>query len=252
VQVWADLIPLSEQLPGFRFDTINLDLANLKAATLALVESPTSDSRDFQIQQLIKKAADIDKRLGEWPNSLPESWIPVRVFAKDITSTTLQLYQDHCDVYKTLFVASMWNKLRLSQIELRAAVLSCLDHQPPTYANNKRRQGCDEAIQDLADDICASIPYYIGDRMRPGRRGDPGVHYPQVPGRPPIMDHYTTGPSMGGWAILAPLATLLKMKVKMRLGQKEWLGGQMARTARIYNIVPPKMMAPPTIRASAS
>jgi hypothetical protein len=252
VQDWADIIPESEQLPGFRFDTINLDLANLKAKALPLIELPSSEFRDFQIQQLIKEASEIDRRLTEWPNSIPEAWIPIRVSVEDIISPTLQLYQDHCDVYKTLFLASLWNKFRLSQIELRVSVLSCLEHQPPTFANNKRQQGCEEGIQGLADDICASVPYYIGDRMRPGRRGEPGVNYPQVPGRPPIMDHYHTGPAMGGWGLIAPLGALLRMKIQLRPGQREWLGGQMARTARIYNIVTLKMKSPPTIRTTAS
>lgn len=199
----------------------------------------------------MKKASDIDRRFSVWPDTLPESWVPIRVPSKDMNSPTLQLYQDHCDVYKTLFVANTWNKLRLSQIQLRLAVISCLDHQLPTFANNKRRIGCEEGIQELADDICACVPFCIGDRMRPGKRGEQGVKYPQVPGRPPIMDHYHTGPTMGGWGIVAPLASLLKMNIKMRPGQKQWLAGQMARTARIYNLEL-KMATPPTVRTLGS
>lgn len=236
VQEWEEVMPEYEKIPGIRLDSINLDLANLKAATVSLIQTPPSESRETQIQQLVKEATDIDRRLSQWPDSIPDTWLPIRVSTKEDLSPTLQLYQDYCDVYRTLFMCSLWNKLRISQILVRSVVLSLLDHQPPTFANNSRREGCQNGIQQLADDMCASVPYYLGDRMRPGRAGEPGINYPRVPGRPPIMDHYQTGPTMGGWSLLIPLGTLTRMKIRLREGQTQWLLGQMARTARIYNI----------------
>lgn len=229
-------MPESEKIPGIRLDSINLDLANLKATATSLLKTPSSELRDSQLQWLIKEASDIDRRLSQWPDSIPDTWLPIRVTIKDNLSPTLQLYQDYCDVYSTFFMCSLWNKMRLSQIKVRSVVLTLLDNQPPSFANNSRREGCLNGIQQLADDICASVPYYIGDRMRPGRAGEPGINYPRVPGRPPIIDHYQTGPTMGGWSLLIPLGMLAKMEIQFRQGQKQWLAGQMARTARIYNI----------------
>jgi hypothetical protein len=237
VETWADYVPVAEQIPAFRFDTINMRIANLRASLPNFIYSPPSNSRTFEIQKAIMEGIEIDKRLCEWSKNLPESWTPIRITREHGISPTLQLYQDYCDVYKGMFLASTWNKLRLSQIEVKHIFLTCLSQQPQTPRNIGHQEVYEQEIQTLADDICASIPFYLGDRMKPGRTGDADVNYPQAPGRPPVMDHYQTGPAMGGLAIIQPLGSLVKMNIKLRSGQRQWLAGQMARTARIYNIV---------------
>jgi len=237
VQSWSSLVPENEQLPGFRLDTINLDLANLKAASFSAINSPPTKFRSSQIQSTIKDAVSIDHRLAEWGDNVPETWIPVRVSVpSECIPHTLQLYQDYCDIYKAIFLASLWNKLRLSQIEAKYTLLSLLSQLPRTFSNVALIESCQHGIQTLADDICATVPYYIGDRMKPGRAGDRDVKYPHAPGRPPTPDHYQSGPTMGGWSLLAPLGTLTRMNIRLREGQRQWIGGQMARIARVYNI----------------
>ncbi|KAH6682696.1 hypothetical protein B0J14DRAFT_632375 [Halenospora varia] len=70
------------------------------------------------------------------------------------------------------------------------------------------------------DDICASIPYHIGDRIKPGAIGDRRVQYPQLPGKKFSDAHYLTAPALGGFALL-PMGTVLGMKIKLRDGQRE-------------------------------
>jgi len=236
IREWSELLPEAKALPGVTLDSINLDLANLRAATLAITRSPLHGDWTSYINSLLSEAVVIDKRLSHWPDTIPDSWLPARVSADMDISPTLQLYQDHCDVYKSLFVASLWNKSRLSQIETHFTVLTLLSLLPSTPSNINKQRLCQSGVQQLADDICASVPYYIGNRMRPGKAGEPGIHYPRVPGRPPIMDHYKTGPALGGWALMIPLSTVLRMQMRLREGQREWIAGQMARTARIYNL----------------
>jgi len=188
---------------------------------------------------------DIDRRLYNWSQSIPDSWVPTRIFRDESMSPGLQLYQDYCDVYLTLFLTSIWNKLRISQIQVKLLILSCLAGLPPTPSILANQDVCRQIIQQLADDICASVPFFLGDRVKPGRTGDGCVQYPCVPGRPPVKDHYHTGPTMGGWSLLLPLGTLTKMNIQLRDGQRGWIAGQMARTARIYSITtfpsgPPK------------
>lgn len=239
VEAWADLVPESHQLPVFRFDSVNLKLANLRAFVATLNNSPNKNKNSYT-QQILREAAEVDQLFYNWANTLPESWFPVRITRDQRISPSLQLYQEHCDVYKSLFLASTWNKLRLSQIEVQSIIVNCLNQEPATPSNLARLEMSEQNIQQLADDICASVPFCLGDRMKPGRTGDPGVKYPRVPGRPSVMDHYQTGPAMGGWALLQPLGQLMKMKITLREGQKGWLAGQIARTARIYNIAMPK------------
>jgi hypothetical protein len=233
-----------------RLDSINLDLANLRSSAAHMLHQPDSEifSRASQIQHLLSAAISIDRRLKAWRESVPKSWTPVRVFGDEYIPPSVQkagLYQQHCDVYPSLFLVIVWNKYRQSLIETTRIIISCLDDNPSSI-NLAQQEACRNSIQRLVDDTCASVPYYLGDRTGPGTPGDPLVKYPRAPARPPIRDHYLTGPTMGGWSMLGPIASLLKMNIKIREGQRQWLAGQMARTARVYRIgnLPPQPPSP--------
>jgi hypothetical protein len=179
---------------------------------------------------------------------VPKSWTPTRVFGDQYIPASVQkagLYQQHCDVYPSLFLVVVWNKYRQSLIEATRIIILCLDESPSSF-NVAQQEACRNNIQRLVDDTCASIPYFLGDRMQAGHPGDQPVKYPRSSGRPPVKDHYQSGPTMGGWSILGPIATLLRMDIKMREGQRQWLAGQMARTARVYRIgkLPPQPSPP--------
>jgi hypothetical protein len=90
----------------------------------------------------------------------------------------------------------------------------------------------------MADDICASIPFTLGDKIKPSSLGDRKVQYPPAPGKYIPSSHYQMAPALGGFWLLAPLQTLIGLDemVGMREGQKAWIGGQLKRIARIYNI----------------
>ncbi len=88
----------------------------------------------------------------------------------------------------------------------------------------------------MADDICASIPFSLGDKIKPGLLGDKRVHYPHVPGKEVPNSHYHMAPAMAGFWLPGPLQTLMGLKIGLREGQKQWIGGQLMRLAHIYNI----------------
>lgn len=219
-------------------DTINVDLANMQAYAFQLLKTTDIPPgvRFSRLMQTISYLSDIDDRLTAWSRSLPPSWIPIRVSGKEYVPPNIPqagLYQPHCDIYTSIFIASLWNKQRLSQIRAKSIIISCLAQGPLTPSNIKQREACQLGIQQAVDYICASVPFNIGDRMQ---SEDKNVHYPHAPGRPVPKDHYQTGPAMGGWSLLQPLGAVWGMKIKLRDGQKQWIGGQMARIARIYGI----------------
>ena len=250
---WSELFDDAAQIPGVRLDSINLDLANLRSSAAHILHFPESDlfSRASQTQHILSGAINIDRRLREWRESIPKSWTPTRVFGDQYIPPSVQragLYQQHCDVYPSLFLVIIWNKYRQSLAEATRMIISCLDANPSSV-NLAQQEACRNSIQRLVDDTCASIPYFLGDRTEPGNPGDPFVKYPQAPGRPPVKDHYQSGPTMGGWSILGPIASVLKMDIKIREGQRQWLAGQMARTARVYRIgkLPPQKPKPDSV-----
>ncbi|KAG0647228.1 White-opaque regulator 2 [Hyphodiscus hymeniophilus] len=238
IETWSELSPDSDQIPTVRLDTIMVDIANLQAYSLPLLNTTELPAgvRFSRLMQTINYLTDIDDRLTSWSWSLPSTWAPIRVSGKQSIPPNIPqagLYEQYCDVYASIFIASLWNKLRLSQIRTKNLIIGCLSQVKATPNNIKLREACQLGIQQAVDDICASVPFNIGDRMQPE---DKIVHYPMAPGRPVPNDHYQSGPAMGGWSLLQPLGAVWGMKLKMRDGQRQWIGGQMARIARIYGI----------------
>ena len=112
-------------------------------------------------------------------------------------------------------------------------MISCLGQDRPTPGNVEQCDAYQFGIQQAVDYICASVPFNLGDRMQ---AEDKDVQYPHAPKRPVPKDHYQSGPAMGGWSLLQPLGAVWGMKIQLRNGQKQWIGDQMARIARIYGI----------------
>lgn len=95
----------------------------------------------------------------------------------------------------------------------------------------------------MADDICASVPFALGTKAVAGGRGmggsGDGVEYPYVSsqaGSKASPEHRRAAVALGGWHLLDPLKSVLKMQGEgvLREGQLEWVQGQMERIGRIY------------------
>jgi hypothetical protein len=210
----------------------------MQAYTLALLQNGSIPPgiRLNRMMQTVTYLSDIDDRLTTWARSLPSSWTPIRVSGKEYIPPNIPqvgLYQSQCDIYTSIFICSLWNKQRVSQIRAMQLVINCLSLEPAAASTANQLDACQQGIQQAVDYVCASVPFNIGDRMEPEDRV---VNYPHAPGRPVSKDHYQSGPAMGGWSLLQPLGIIWGMKIKLRDGQKQWIGGQMARIARIYGI----------------
>jgi hypothetical protein len=235
---WAN-IPQYTVLPAnSSLDGINLNLARLQAA-IPQDFATGSNSTTLDIKDIIQAARGIDRQLIEWSGTLPLPWLAIRVTGEDSIPPSVGqagLYQSHCHVYKSIQIAYLWNRQRLSRIRAQKIMLTQLLLQEPSLSNRMSQGSCQNTIQQLADDICATIPFYLGDRTKPGRIGDRNVEYPHARGSPIPETHYQIAPAMGGHQLLGALGTLLRDNIILRNGQKQWIGGQLTRLARIYNI----------------
>ncbi|KAF4628856.1 hypothetical protein G7Y89_g9292 [Cudoniella acicularis] len=227
--------------PGIQLDDINVILANLNALVTQVLQSDESnfDSRQSEILKLLYEASEIEKRLTDWKANLPTSWQLVKVSGTNCISVSIQragLYQSHCHIYPTLPVSNAWNKYRMAQIRTQSIILNLFSQfaSPSTVASESSTRG--HRIQEEADDICACVPYHIGDRTAPGVVGDKTANYPHPEGVPTPASHYLHATAIGGYQLFNPLAALVSMKVQLREGQREWIYGQIMRVFKIYNI----------------
>jgi hypothetical protein len=134
-----------------------------------------------------------------------------------------------------LFLA-LGNNYSLALIRTHILLLT---HQPqvdPIEAVATPEKELQSTIQQLADDICNSVPFHIGDQFQPSPIGDKGTKFPHLPGETTSNLHYRMAPAVGGFAVLKSFGELLSLKLELREGQKEWINGQIIRLANIYNL----------------
>lgn len=223
---WSTHVPGDIFSPSAQLDSITVDVANLAASARRHTElSPyIRSSLSTNTEDILQKAQDIQTQLLEWSTTVSPSWIPIRVPEESISPTirTAGLYQDYCHVYPSISIASTWNKYHLALIRTQLIVLSQIPHLPPSQSNLSLHTTTQISIQKMADYICASIPFTLGDKIKPSSMGDRKVNYPHAPGREVPDTHYQMATALGGFWLLAPLQTLIEVdEGMMREGQKQ-------------------------------
>jgi hypothetical protein len=282
-EIWDDQdeMPIN---PAIILDRLVADLANLQVqesktfsrsptpGTPASVSSLTSSS-PTTIQSLFNAALELDARLSVWSSQVPDSWHPVAVSSPDLVHLSIfeaGVYGDTCDVYYSLHVTVIYNQYRCARLAVLKIILMCCsvmgnEHMggfKPTIAYARRE------IQALADEICASAPFYLGNRTKPGMIGDTdGVFYPQMPmikdeyaaNNPEVFQkaleiardrHARMAAALGGHFLLSTFLALIRTvqdpkltaaneQPILRKGQVRWILEQFDRLRVIYNIPKP-------------
>ena len=204
---------------------------SVEAANVLAVETTVtcvgSRGPPSSLVDLIEQAKAIDSRLASWKTIIPLEWYPNSVPWQNIPQKIKDagVYGDTCDVYPDTMVATIWNDWRW----IRMRVLALLAR----YENDERLSA---AIQGLADDFCASLPFTLGDRMEKAPMYASQNTYPSVEGQPLPKAHRQNAAAFGGWYLLTPLRETALMGKHLRKGQVEWIRSQMRRLANIYGV----------------
>lgn len=221
-----DELQFDARFPASQLDEIVVDMTNLFAD---ITDGYHPDDQ---------RCSRIIQQLRLWRCIIPKGWEPFRVDPRYISSSIIAagVYNGLCDVYSTQPVAQTMNFWRVLMI----IALRLLGHDQIE-------------IQDHADDICASVPFAMGDRESLHQ----AARFPPTPawlteqadfvdntGQPTIPTEAThTQHTMhkGVWLILTPLGTLLDFNrpdrqlppIKLRSGQLDWIRMQYERVNRI-------------------
>lgn len=238
VSTWADMTQDVPKTAAYRLDDLNVEVANFQALASRLISDITV--QDLSALDILEKAIELDQRLLAWTSTVPDDWAPIRVSGPACIPQSVRdagLYQDHCDIYKSIFIAYMFNAQRCWRIKLQLTILACLKHLNSGNFDIASVTTL-EIIQELVDTMCASIPYYLGDRMMIARIDDKTVQYPHVAGLSVPDDHHVGAAAYGGWFLATQLSELLSPTVPLRVGQRQWIAGQMQRVMQLYAIQP--------------
>ena len=217
--LWQDPADMPRN-PGTILDLMSVEVANILAheKSVALVGSLS----DFTAT--VKTA---ERRLATWPDSVPQDWFPTRVPRRVVPKTVADagLYGDGCDIYSDVLVCCTWNEWRSTRLKLLSLMVK---YEPDEESR--------ASIQHLADEICASFPFLLGDRRTPAPLYAVNVTYPSLEGQTVPAAHYQTAAAYGGWYMLEPLRQTIEIGEYLREGQLQWIRSQGSRLADIYDV----------------
>ena len=227
----ANVLALESSLLAYRYGkalpvSLLSETAGLVALDIELRPKSGFDEISW-ISHLISQAKTVDLNLAAWLETIPSSWLPNRIAGEFVPPTVREagMYRD-CDIYPDILVATTWNEWRAARLKV-LALIARYQSDDQVLAN----------IQLLADDICASLPFHLGDRTEMTPMYVARSVYPSAEGEPIPQGHHQNATAFGGWYIYAPLREITNVSMHLREGQLMWVLGQLKRLAKIHDVV---------------
>lgn len=213
--------------PATILDQISVDVANVLAFEKSIVTGQCPTAPLEALATLVVMARVVDRRLATWPDVVPVDWFPKRIPRDSAPESVAKagIYGDGYEFYSDVLVCSTWNHWRATRLRLLAVI-----------TKYERNEAALVSIQELADGVCGTIPFILGDRTAPTAMFATNVSYPTFNGKALSQSHHQTAAGLGGWYLHVPFNMVFNVGMYLRDGQLSWLQGQGQRLARIYDV----------------
>lgn len=216
------------QNPATILNLMSVDVANVLALEASITSEDKFDPTAVTVSNLGEMAKTADARLATWPNLIPAEWFPKMVPRAAVPESVARagVYGDGVDIYPDVLVCCTWNFWRSARLRVLALI-----------ARYKPDEGAITAIQELADGVCGTIPFILGDRTAPTAMFAADVAYPSLEGQAVPPGHHQLAAGFGGWYLTTPIHRVLDVGLYLREGQEVWSRRQAQRLGRIYDIL---------------
>lgn len=233
-EIWDDPEDMPYN-PATTLDFIGRDAANLLAAAARHGSPSNADLSDDAIHaDIFLSAKALEARFAAWADEIPAEWLPISLPRELIPQEVIEagVLGDHCHIYSHTSVCATWNSWRVGQMRILGLQA---DYEPMESKRDAVLQ-----IQQLADDILASLPYMLGDKMKPRAIHAMDIVYPWLPGQDVPTNHYQSAAAFGGLGLWVPMKAILDLMQYMRGDQIRFTGAQSSRIGKLYDVQDPK------------
>ncbi|KAJ6157704.1 hypothetical protein N7470_005296 [Penicillium chermesinum] len=183
---------------------------------------------------LLNKATQVDIGLISWSYWLPAHWLPQRATIIPPSVRGAGIYRNRCDCYNDMWIGSTWNTYRDCRMLVQSIMLNCFRLLPSKDPDGVKSAQAQSTLRSLADDVCASVPYFLGSQVRSVRMVPDLVDYPYSEDRPVTSTHKMSAPLMGPWHIFPYLRNLQTSTFGLPPEQLSWIETQLERILVIY------------------
>lgn len=251
-----DALPLG---PSPALDLIGISVANLQYDFLNHAPEDRSS--------LLVEAANINNDLMEWIASIPAPWRPYQLKQIKETTPPIIAYKGSCDIYPSVQVAkilNVWRCYRLIVLKISLVLryyIQDTDKDGTNYGDRGAKKEKNE-IQNAVDGICATVPFFLGNRRNPSTMGDfsdpdlelPSYHdiiselRPEAIQRTILIskeEHDNHVIAQGMWHVMSPLSHVGSLYSEagghlamgcLREGQIGWIKGQLVRAGVLMRL----------------
>lgn len=262
------------QNPSSILDALGASVAELQARYSQFVQQGglSMTSLGPFMKEWIADAKRVDAELLGWSENVPHHWRPVRLMSGGDIDSSIPTYQSVCDVYPSCQIASIWNLWRFQRILLAKIKLSslgvCSGNGCTGFADghvlydHAGLVDCQQTLQETVDDVCYSIPFYLGNRKTRSNLSDFTDPIILLPSQYSLKegtrldndgfesclskdDHRRHIIAQGPWRAMHPLSHLLTLFSEdnsepitrvLRSGQQEWVRDQFLRVTKLLHL----------------
>lgn len=120
------------------------------------------------VLDLMRRCQMLDQQLANWSRNLPEAFEYKPVTWEDNVPNgdfhKAEVYPGRVDIYRDIWVTSLWNLARTSRIMLSSAVVRCAAWvcAPIDYRTTPEYASATRVAQECINDIISSVPYLFG------------------------------------------------------------------------------------------
>lgn len=202
-QIWTGLSSIGqvEGLPHVielceEFESMqepNMPLNNLRSRShklltlqtrLKALEMSSEPVTTEAIRSIATEITEADEDISEWTETLPEEWYCSIAPFEEVTAGGDDTCSDHALIYGSIWIGTFWNGYRSLRIFANSLLHRCqalldkieTDSTPMDFGNKPDPR-------ELAEDIFASVPFYLGYAGNGGRKFPSREHV----GRRPAM-----------------------------------------------------------------
>jgi len=130
-----------------------------------------SSSKDYSDpERIISTTYALECDFASWVKSVPLEYIYQTI---TLSERVDEVYSDHYHVYSRIRVATTWNHYRCARLLTNEIILDQLSYLYETnpsspllttqpYYSEKQILKSNATLRHLCEDICASVPYYLG------------------------------------------------------------------------------------------
>lgn len=272
---WGKDLIAAPDNPSLALDAIGALVAELQANYMQVVtQSGSVPPSQRVLMEWGANVKRIDEQLLVWSQKVPDYWQPLQLISGQDINSTIPTYRSVCEIYPSCQIASIWNLWRVQRLLLVKILLNTILYMRQSELTKYQKWAadgdfveCQHIIQELADSVCYSVPFCLGNRNKMqtiADFSDPTILLPSyhllAPGDNKKSSHKQNHGlgmskeahkrhilSQGPWHIMSPLSRLLTlfseddnqlMSKFIRPGQHEWIREQFLRVSMVLRIVP--------------